>query len=406
MVFKCQEDSFLKEFSTTVITCEKTDHGFNVICEDTVLFPEGGGQPSDHGWLNDYEVKSVTRKGPDAIHFVEGEQAPFLAGDRVHQRINWERRFDHMQQHSGQHLITAIFDKELGYSTRSWWLGTEDSYVDLDAKDVTREQLEEVEKICNQLIVACTPVTVDVYQPNDPELKSGNTRTRGLPDDVSGPLRVVTIDGIEKNMCCGTHVKNLAQLQAMKFLNVEKSKNKCLVHFLVGNRIVRKLTECYDREIQFNNLLNGGPSSHIDLIKKLQVTVKSIQKSSKKLSTELAVHEAEKINSLDPKPKFYAIHRTDGADSDFINVFLRNIKLTDCFFFLTNGDESGKGQLLLYGKPEEISLLGEDICKILDGKGTGKGSRFNAKVNKLKPSNLDQCQKLVEQYFNLSTVEK
>ncbi|XP_058812885.1 alanyl-tRNA editing protein Aarsd1-A [Topomyia yanbarensis] len=405
MVFKCQEDSFLTEFCSTVVACERTDRGgYNVIFEDTVLFPEGGGQPSDHGWLNDYEVKNVTRTGPDAIHFVEGEQAPFQIGDRVHQKVNWERRFDHMQQHSGQHLITAIFDREFGFSTRSWWLGTDDSYVDLDTTDVTREQLETVEKICNQLIVACTPVTVDVFQPDDPALKSDATRTRGLPDDVSGPLRVVTIDGVEKNMCCGTHVKNLAQLQAIKFLNLEKSKNKCLVHFLVGSRIIRKLTECYERELQFNILLNGGPPSHTDLIKKLQTTVKAAQKTSKKLTAELALLEAEKVNSAEPKPRFYAIHRLDGTDSDFINTFLRNIKLVDCFLFLTTGDESGKGQLLLQGKPEDIVQLGGDICKLLDGKGAGKGTRFNAKVNKLKA--IDQCQKLIEQHFNSHNVEK
>ena len=130
MVFKCQEDSFLKEFTTNVSKIEKCDKGYNVILEDTILFPEGGGQSTDWGYLNERLVKNVSRRGAEALHFVEAEEndAPFNVGDEVRQKVDWERRWDHMQQHSGQHLITAIFDKELGYGTKSWWLGSEDLY--------------------------------------------------------------------------------------------------------------------------------------------------------------------------------------------------------------------------------------------------------------------------------------
>ncbi|XP_062564226.1 alanyl-tRNA editing protein Aarsd1-A [Armigeres subalbatus] len=403
MVFKCQEDSFLKEHTFKVVACEKVaTGGYNVIFDNTILFPEGGGQPSDYGWLNGREVKSVIRKGSTAIHFLGGEEAPFQIGDEVHQQVDWDRRFDHMQQHSGQHLITAIFDREFGYNTKSWWLGTDDSYVDLDAKDVTKEQLIIIETICNQLIVDCTSVNVKVYQPDDPALKCGVTRTRGLPEDVSGPLRVVTIDGVESNMCCGTHVNNLAQLQAIKFLNVEKSKNKCLVHFLVGNRVLKKLGDCYEREVQFNNLLNGGPVSHIDLIKKTQATVKNAQKNCKKFTTELALIEAAKINALFPKPKFYSIHRLDGIDSDFIGTFLRNVNVPECFFFLTNGDETRRGQMILQGKAEDITKIGDTICMKLDGKGNGKGTRYNAKVNNLK--GVPESERIIEEYFSVKTI--
>ncbi|XP_058062244.1 alanyl-tRNA editing protein Aarsd1-A isoform X2 [Anopheles bellator] len=381
MVFKCQEDSFLREFKTKVVLCEKSKGGYNVVFEDTVLFPEGGGQPCDYGQVGDQEVKSVIRKGSQAVHFIESnaETAPFTAGEEVLQRVDWGRRFDHMTQHSGQHLITAIFDR-----------------------DLKSEQLETVEKICNELIADCTPVRVKVYEADDPALKSDVTRaTRGLPDDVAGPLRVVTIENVESNMCCGTHVRNLGQLQAIKLLGVDKAKNKCLVHFLVGTRVLRKLTDCYSREVQLNGLLNGGPASHIDLVKKLQSTVRSTQRITKKLSNELATVEAEKLSQLPEPPKYFMQHRCDGPDSDFINIFLRTAKLPECFVFLTNGetDNTGKGQIVLQGKPEDIAELGPKICTILEGKGNGKGTRFNAKVNKLK--NLPLCEKLVSDYFSL-----
>lgn len=230
--------------------------GFFVVFEDTILFPEGGGQPCDHGTVNNLPVTNVTRKGGDAVHFMPVEEIPLKINDEVHQIVNWDRRHDHMQQHSGQHLITAIFDREFGIGTKSWWLGEKTSYVDLDAKDVTEEQIKTVERICNELIAAGTDVRVDVYEANDPILQSDALRApRDLPDDVVGKIRVVTIDGVESNRCCGTHVKNLAQLQAVKLLNLEKTKGKVMLHFLVGKRVLTKLEEAFVRECQLNTIL-------------------------------------------------------------------------------------------------------------------------------------------------------
>lgn len=344
-------------------------------------------------------MTNVTRKGGEAIHFVEttNDAPPFTVGEEVKQSVDWERRTDHMQQHSGQHLITAMFDREFGFVTKSWWLGEKTSYVELDAKEVTKDHVRQVEKICNELIAAGTSVRVDVYEPGDPALAGDGMRSpRGLPDDVVGPIRVVTIDGVESNMCCGTHVHNLSQLQAVKLLNVEKTKNKLMVHFLVGNRVIKKLEDCFEREMILNNLLNGGPEYHIDLIKKLQANTKVSLRLLKNLSKEIAAYEAEKFKQTEDK-RYYLLHRHDGLDVDFINIFLRNANSVDTLFFVTVGDETNKGQLLLQGPPTAITALGDKICTLLDGKGSGKGNRFQGKVNNLKKT--CECDKLVVEYF-------
>lgn len=162
-----------------------------------------------------------------------------------------------MQQHSGQHLITAIFERDFGYDTKCWWLGTETSFIELDAKNLTQDDLNSVEKTVNQLIADAAGVSVKVYEKDDPALSSGDvTRaTRGLPEDHVGSIRVVTIEGVESNMCCGTHVNNLSQLQCIKILNIEKSKGKLLLHFLVGNRVLKKLQACFNRELEFTTVL-------------------------------------------------------------------------------------------------------------------------------------------------------
>ncbi|XP_073946789.1 alanyl-tRNA editing protein Aarsd1-like [Choristoneura fumiferana] len=179
MVFKCQEDSFLKEFSSKVVSCEKTKEpiieygktsqfeGYQVTLENTILFPAGGGQPHDIGSLNDVEVVQVLRKGDEALHFTRG---PLEVGATVTQTVNWERRFDHMQQHSGQHLLSAVLEKEYNLPTTSWWLGADECHVELDALKVADDVITAAEARCNDLIRQGLAVKVKFLKMGDPDL--------------------------------------------------------------------------------------------------------------------------------------------------------------------------------------------------------------------------------------------
>lgn len=229
-----------------------------------MLFPEGGGQPTDHGSIifkkgeKTFEVKSVVRKGPEAIHQIDASNddvLPFEVGDEVLQVLDWDRRFDHMQQHSGQHLISALFEKEYNYNTKAWWLGTDSSYIEIDGKNITEAEMKRIETMSNSLIAQALPVTVQVYETPECAGDEVTRASRGLPLDLSGPIRVINIESVDSNMCCGTHVTNLAQLQLIKLMNIEKSKAKCLVHFIVGGRVVKKLETSFQREVQLTALL-------------------------------------------------------------------------------------------------------------------------------------------------------
>lgn len=200
-------------------------------------------------------MSNVIRKGPDAIHFIDGNDISLKVGDEVLQVVNWERRHDHMQQHSGQHLISALFEQEYKYNTKAWWLGAESSYIEIDGKSITEDEKKRIEKMCNERIAQAVPVNVQMYDSADGAGDEVTRASRGLPIDLSGPVRVINIEGVDSNMCCGTHVTNLAQLQVIKLMNIEKTKNKTLVHFLVGNRVINKLESSFQRELNFNSLL-------------------------------------------------------------------------------------------------------------------------------------------------------
>lgn len=148
----------------------------------------------------------------------------------------------------------------------------------------------------------------------------------------------------------------------------------------------------------------GGPQWHVKLIKKIQASQKSNQRTLSACLKELAVHEAEKLKAINPPPKWYSLHRKDGMDSDFNSTFLRNapeIKNGSeglALLFLTAADEHGdKGNMILFGDERVIAELGDSICSLLDGKGRGKGQRYQAKVNNLKK--LPACETLIAEYF-------
>nr|CAI5828539.1 unnamed protein product [Callosobruchus analis] len=391
MVFKCQQDSFMREFQSRVLVCEKVSDPdinndrdrYEVILEDTILFPEGGGQPCDLGFLNDIPVKQVVRRADKAIHYVE---KPLNVGDVVKQTINWERRFDHMQQHSGQHLITAIVDREFKIPTTSWWLGEEVSQIEIESPTFSQEQIQNVEDICNELIRSGKNVTVNARS------------ARGLPSDHVGDIRVINIEDVDNNMCCGTHVANLSQLQVIKLLYTEKSKRKgkTLLYFLVGDRVLKRLTTSLKNEQQLTALLKCNPSDHADLVEKLQKNMKTLNKNLQSVLKDLASYEADKVKRLVPQPKYYFLHKKE-ADPDFMNTFIRQLEKTNVFLFLSVGDEKTTGNIVLFGPEQAVGDLGNKISEVLEGKGSGKGNKYQAKVNKM--ANRKKAEQIVIDYF-------
>lgn len=412
MAFLCQRDSYAREFTTTVVSCSpaelQTDasggkkevlSGFHVVLEDTLLFPEGGGQPDDRGTINDISVLRVTRRGAQADHFTE---SPLSPGSQVQVRVDWERRFDHMQQHSGQHLITVVADLLFGLKTTSWELGRLRSVIELDSPSVTAEQVAAIEQSVNQKIRDRLPVSVRELSLDDPEVEQ--VRGRGLPDDHAGPIRVVTIEGVDSNMCCGTHVSNLSDLQVIKILGTEKGKkNKSNLIFLAGNRVLKWMERSHGSEKALTSLLKCGVEDHVEAVKKLQNATKLLQKNNLNLLRDLAVHTAHSLRSSPAWGGVVTLHRKEG-DSEFMNIIANEIGSEETLLFLTVGDEKGAGLFLLAGPAEAVETLGPRVAEVLEGKGAGKKGRFQGKATKM--SRRAEAQALLQDYVSTQSAEE
>ncbi|CAK1544868.1 unnamed protein product [Leptosia nina] len=344
MVFMCQENSFLKEYTSKVLKCEPTKEpiieygkstkfeGYQITLENTILFPAGGGQPHDLGWLNEVEVLQVLRKGEDALHFTK---EPIEVGTFVTQKINWDRRFDHMQQHSGQHLLSAILEKDYNLPTTSWWLGCDESYVELDTISVENKTIETVEEKCNLMIRSALPVDVKICKASDPDLNKEHTKS--LPKDCTDTLRIICIGDVDENMCCGTHVSNLSQLQMIKLLGYEPGKKgKTNLRFLVGNRVTKVFQSMLDREKVLVGLL------------------KAICK---------------------------------GLENDGLFIFCAS----------EEPDKTKEGQIIIQGAEEHCNILGPQVIEVLKAKGAFKNGKFQGKATDL--SGINKCRKIIEDYF-------
>lgn len=397
MALACQQNSYLRELTSKVVSCKPAQISVlqngrkvkiqchEVTLEDTVLFPEGGGQPDDRGTIGASEVIKVERRGATAVHYTMGEVTP---GSEVNIKVDWERRFDHMQQHTGQHLITAITESLFGFKTTSWSLGEQISSIELDTMSMSEEQLQKVEQVVNEKIRAQVPVILRVFEDkNDPTLKQ--FRARGLPEDHEGPVRVCEIDGIDAALCCGTHVSNLTHLQAIKLLASEKGKkDKTNITFVAGGRVLKYLGRSYQVERELTGILKGPLDKHVELADKAIKGFKSYQKLCQMLLKDVAILEAEAFNAKAAEEPVFCHFRKD-ADADYMNVLVSQIlaENPDCVCMVSVGDDKESGLFTLAGPQDVVSQMGPKLAEILEAKGAATGGRYRGKVNKMGQRN-------------------
>lgn len=220
-------DAYCVAFEANVVARE--DDGRRVVLDRTAFYPTSGGQPHDLGTLDAAKVIDVIDEGTRIVHVVD---APLPLGP-VSGTIDWVRRFDHMQQHTGQHLLSAVFADQLGYSTVSVHFAPDLSTLDLSTPTLSRDDLRRVERRANELVAANLDVVVS--------FEEAATAT-GLrkETDRSGPLRVVTIQGIDRSACGGTHVRATGEIGGILLRGQEKMKQNARIEFLCGHRAVRR----------------------------------------------------------------------------------------------------------------------------------------------------------------------
>src|SRR5258708_3579127 len=216
-------DCYLREFKARVV--ETAEDGRRVYLDRTAFYPTSGGQPFDTGTMDGASVIDVIDQEERVAHILDAALSP----GEITAQIDWQRRFDHMQQHTGQHLLSAVLEELFQIPTISFHLGAETSTIDLGASSLSLRQMEQAEERCAETVSESRPVTITFDEASaDLDLRKATERT--------GTLRVVSIQGIDRSACGGTHVRSTAEIGSVLLRKTEKIRGNIRLEFVCGRR--------------------------------------------------------------------------------------------------------------------------------------------------------------------------
>lgn len=286
-VKKYYENVNLKQLHTKIVESAITkDNEPYILLEETIFYPTGGGQPHDTGTINGIEVVRVEEVDGQIYHYVKEA----ITANVADCELNFERRFDHMQQHAGQHILSATFENYFNLKTVSFHLGKTICTIDLETNLITEEILQEVERLANQVIIENRPIItkwVTKDQANQLPLR------KKLAKDED--IRLVIIPDYDYNGCGGTHPEFTSQVMGIKLMGIEKMKQNIRVSFICGHRILHELHKKTQVIGSLQKQLNAPEDSLVDSANKLLLSDKDKQKQIELLQEQILEAKVQSI---------------------------------------------------------------------------------------------------------------
>ena len=322
-------DPFLKEFTATVLDCQAGKNGYTVTLDRTAFYPEGGGQPADHGTLDGAAVTDVHEKNGVIFHNVD---RAVEIGKTVTGSTDWARRFDHMQQHSGEHICSGLICGRYGCDNVGFHMGTDIVTIDFNA-DSSWEELLEIEGQANRYIQEDHPIDIQFHR--GAELDAIDYRSK---KPLEGDVRIVAFPGADCCACCGTHVLRSGQVGLVKFLSVQKFREGVRIELLCGQRALDYLSRTWEQ--------------------------------AKTIGQHLSVK---------PVDAAAAVERLEGELSA---LKMRCAGLEEAVFAGIAAEQAGKGNVLLFQppmKPDSVRKLADAVSKACGGLAAvfaGEGSHY------------------------------
>ena len=344
------------------------------VLADTILYPEGGGQPADRGTVNGVAVVDVQKKDGAIRHTLA---SPVVAGPAAVQ-LDWGRRYDHMQQHTGQHLLSAVAQDRFGWATTAFHLGPDVSDVELAASSLSAADLARLEEAVAAEIRAAHAVVP--RRVSFAEFQSLPVRTRGLPEGFAGDVRLVEIAGVDLNTCGGTHLANTAEIESIVLLSTEGLRGGTRVFFAAGGRARRRLRRHEERSASLRAVLGAPDEGLADAAKAKLDQLSDAQKDLRRAEDALAAAAADAL--LSGTDRVAAAH-WEGRDMVFVQAVARRFaEKAGPRAALVTATKDGSHVFAL-GAGEgfgDAQTLGRDVAALLGGKGGGSGRVFQGKA--------------------------
>ncbi len=224
------ETPYESSFTATVTKAEPAEQGWAVQLDRTLFYPEGGGQPSDIGWIDNIEVARVEKKSDGIWHYLREKPE----SEQVRGLVKWSHRFDYMQQHTGQHILSAVMFRRFGYNTVAIHQGSEYTTIEIDRESITQDEIEEIESVAIELINQNLPIRTKWVK--DSEI--GEYDLRREPK-VSGDIRIVQLGSFDAVACGGIHTGNSGEVKLVKHVNTEKIRGRVRLYWKIGDRAIK-----------------------------------------------------------------------------------------------------------------------------------------------------------------------
>jgi len=358
-------DSFLREFDAQVISCEKEGERWKVVLDRTAFYPTSGGQPHDTGKLGNVPVIEVADAEQKVVHYASAE----VPVGPVHGVIDWPRRIDHMQQHTGQHLLSAAFIELFGFQTVSFHLGKELSTIDLDTPAVKAEHLEKAERRVNELIFEDKPVVIRFGTAE--ELIEAGIRKKV---EREGILRAIEVEGFDRQPCGGTHLERTGQAGLLLIRRLERRRDQCRVEFVCGFRALAAARSDFSTLTQAASLLSCGLGEVPAVLGKLIEDRRVQHGAVKRLEERLAEHEARPLLASQPSTGALRLISSalEEATPSYVGLLAAKLVAEANVVALLASRASGHVVFAqTKGLPHDMGALLRDTLKQFGGKGGG-----------------------------------
>jgi alanyl-tRNA synthetase len=343
------------------------------LLDQSYFYPTSGGQPFDTGELGGQRVVEVLVGSDGELqHFLASQPTDLRPGQTVYGRIDWPRRYDHMQQHSGQHLLSQVFYRLFGFETLSVHFGAHESTLDLDAPMIEPSQLDEAERYANQLAYRTVPIRA--YFVDDAELPTIPLRR---PPKVTGAIRIVEIEQFDYSACGGTHVRTTGEIGPIKLTKAERRRGQTRLTFLCGQRSLEDYRRKHQLLGQIANLYSTDIHETPTLVARDLTQIKELQRTVDLLQEQLLGYEAAALVQTSPPSGAYRIVVQWSAERavNALKMLANQLQQHPGVVALLGTNEDGKLSVVFARSPDVDLHMGNllrDTLARFGGKGGGR----------------------------------
>ena len=370
------QDPYQTTFTARVLTCEPSKGGCLVTLDRTAFYPEGGGQPADHGVLGGVTVTDVHEKDGVIFHTCDKVVEP---GSTVEGSIDWTRRFDHMQQHSGEHILSGLLCSLYDCSNVGFHLGADTVTIDYD-RELTWEQVLEAERQANEAIWRDTPAEITFPAPD--ALAQLDYRSK---KELTGQVRIVSFPDADCCACCGTHVRRAGEVGLIKVLSCQKFREGVRLEILCGQRAYRYLSRIYEQDHAVARLLSVKPQDAFAAVERQNAELTAAKLRMTELEDRLFALRAQSLAGRGDVLLLEPPMRPDGARKLADTTARAAGGLAAVFA----GERDSYVYALVHAGGADISPLVKRLNSALSGRGGGRNGFAQGSVQADRSAILD-----------------